>query len=76
MERTWQEVSESQCGVLSERSLRELKVTRAFVRNQVSAGRWAERTHSVYTTTTGPLSTEQLMWVALEHAGPAPCWAA
>jgi len=68
--RTWHEVAESQSGVLSERSLRELKVTRAFVRNQVAAGRWAERTHSVYTTTTGPLSREQLMWVALEHAGP------
>ena len=71
MGRTWQQVSEGQCGVLSERSLRELKVTRAFVRNQVGAGRWAERTHSVYTTTTGPLSREQLMWVGLEHAGPA-----
>jgi len=68
--KTWEGVSETQCGVLSERSLRELKVTRAFVRNQVSAGRWAERTHSVYTTTTGPLSRDQLMWVALEHAGP------
>jgi hypothetical protein len=70
MGKTWREVAESQSGVLSERSLRELKVTRAFVRNQVQAGRWAERTHSVYTTTTGPLSREQLLWVALEHAGP------
>jgi hypothetical protein len=69
--RTWYEVAESRSGVLSEATLRELRVTRAFVRNQVRAGRWAERTHSVYTTTTGPLSREQLMWVALEHAGPA-----
>jgi len=70
MGRTWQEVAESQSGVLSEPTLRELEVTRAFVRNQVRAGRWAERTSSVYTTTTGPLSREQLLWVALEHAGP------
>ena len=70
MEGTWQVVAARQCGVLSERSLRELGVTRAFVRNQVRAGRWAERTHSVYTTTTGPLSHEQRLWVAVEHAGP------
>jgi hypothetical protein len=69
--RTWHEVAESQSGVLSETTLRELGVTRAFVRNQVRAGRWAERTHSVLTTTTGPLSREQLLWVALEHAGRA-----
>ena len=70
MGRTWQEVAESQSGVLSEGSLRELHVTRALVRNQVRAGRWAERTHSVYTTTTGPLSRTQQLWVAVEHAGP------
>lgn len=64
-------MAESQAGVLSEATLRELGVRRAFVRNQVRADRWAERTHSVYSTTTGPLSREQLLWVALEHAGPA-----
>ncbi len=70
MGKTWQQEAESRCGVLSERTLRELKVSRAFVRNQLRAGRWAERTHSTYTTTTGPLSREQLLWVAVEHAGP------
>ncbi|HET6949955.1 MAG TPA: hypothetical protein VFI47_06260, partial [Acidimicrobiales bacterium] len=70
MDKTWQTVSESQCGVLAERTLRELEVTRGFVRNQVRAGRWAQRTHSVYTTSTGPLSREQRLWVAVEHAGP------
>lgn len=70
MQTTWQEAARRQCGVLSERRLRELRVTRAFVRNQVRAGRWVERTHSVYTTTTGPLSREQRLWVAVEHAGP------
>ena len=68
--RTWQEVAESQAGVLSEATLRELGVRRAFVRNQLRAGRWAERTHSVYSTTTGPLSREQLLWVALRARRP------
>ena len=63
-------MAENQAGVISEITLRELGVRRAFVRNQLRAGRWAERTHTVYTTTTGPLSREQLHWVALEHAGP------
>jgi len=67
---TWQEVSERQCGVLSEADLRVSGVSRAFVRNQLRAGRWARRTHSVFTTTTGPLSREQRLWVAVEHAGP------
>jgi len=67
---TWQEVSERQCGVLSEADLRASGVSRAFVRNQLRAGRWARRTHSVFTTTTGPLSREQQLWVAVEHAGP------
>lgn len=57
-------------GVLSERALREAEITRGFVRNQIAAGRWRARTHSTLTTTTGPLTREQFIWVALEHAGP------
>ena len=65
------EVAEGQCGVLSERSLRELKVTRAFVRNQVAC-RPLGRAH--------PLGLHHDHWPAvprtaavggLEHAGPA-----
>jgi len=67
---TWQERAARQAGVLSERDLRELRVPRAFVRNQLRAGRWAERTHAVLTTTTGPLSRDQLLHVAVAHAGP------
>lgn len=63
--------AEATGGVLSERALREAEITRGFVRNQISAGRWQARTHSTLTTTTGPLTREQFMWVALEHAGPA-----
>ena len=70
MGKSWQQEAERRCGVLSERALRELAVPRAFVRNQLRAGRWAQRTHSTYTTTTGPLSREQRLWVAVEHAGP------
>lgn len=60
----------SRAGVLSQRVLREAEITRAFVRSQVTARRWQPRSHSTLTTTTGPLSREQLLWVALEHAGP------
>lgn len=67
----WQERATRQCGVLSERDLRELSVPRGFVRNQLRASRWAERTHAVYTTTTGPLSPRQLMWTGVAHAGPS-----
>lgn len=67
----WEERAARQHGVLSERDLRELGVSRAFVRNQVRAGRWVERTHSVHTTTTGPLSRDQLLHLAVAHAGPA-----
>lgn len=70
MDTRWEREAALTCGVLSERRLRELGVTRGFVRNQVRAGRWAERTHSVYTTTTGPLSPEQRRWVAVLHCGP------
>ncbi len=70
MGETWHQRAARQAGVLSERDLRELCVPRAFVRNQVRADRWTERTHAVYTTTTGPLSREQLLHVAVAHAGP------
>ncbi|WP_377638872.1 hypothetical protein [Oryzobacter terrae] len=71
MAEQWEERAARQHGVLCERDLRELGVSRAFVRNQLRADRWAERTHSVYTTTTGPLSRQQLMWTAVAHAGPS-----
>jgi hypothetical protein len=41
-----------------------------LVRAQVDARRWTWRTESVLTTTTGPLSWQQRLWVAALHASP------
>jgi hypothetical protein len=56
--------------MISQRQLTELGVTRATVRNQLRARRWAQRTSSVFSTTTGPLSRDQQLWRAVLHAGP------
>ena len=66
----WRELASSQQGVVSRRQLYELKVTREMVRSQIRAERWAWRTDSVLTTTTGPLSWDQRLWVAALHCGP------
>jgi hypothetical protein len=66
----WYAVAGRQAGMLSQRQLHELGVTRSFVRNQLRAERWVQRTSSVYATTTGPLSRLQAMWLAVLHAGP------
>ena len=56
--------------MLSQAQLTELRLSRSFVRNQLRARRWAQRTSSVFSTTTGPLSREQRLWQAVLHAGP------
>lgn len=66
----WRDVADAQAGLLSRRQLNELGVDRWRVRNQIAAGRWAERSAMVISTTTGPLSREQVMWVGVLHAGP------
>lgn len=67
---TWPELAAAQAGVLSWRQLGELGVPRGLVRNKVASGRWARRTEEVFTITTGPLSREQLLWLAVLHCGP------
>jgi hypothetical protein len=66
----WYDVAERQAGMLAQRQLNQLGVTRSFVRNQLRARRWAQCTSSVFSTTTGPLSRPQLLWRAVLHAGP------
>ena len=46
------------------------RAARGFVRHQVVSGRWVRRTHNVLSTTTGPLSWEQRLWLGVLHAGP------
>jgi hypothetical protein len=70
MDRHWEATARRQHGMLSQRQLTELGMSRASVRAQLRAGRWSQRTSSVFSTTTGPLSWEQQLWRAVLHAGP------
>jgi hypothetical protein len=66
----WYDVARRQAGMLSQRQLTALGVSRSFVRNQIRAERWLQPTSSVFSTTTGPLARPQLLWRAVLHAGP------
>lgn len=66
----WRELARQQDGVLARRQLRQLGVTEATIRNHLRVGRWAERTSTVLTTTTGVLTWRQRLWAAVLHAGP------
>jgi hypothetical protein len=67
---TWPELAAGQAGMLSQRQLNTLGVRRGFVRNQLRARRWSQRTSSVLSVTTGPLTRDQRLWLATLHAGP------
>jgi len=55
--------------MIARRQLNELGIDHDLVRNQVRAGRWTPRSPRVVSTTTGPLSREQLQWLGVLHAG-------
>ncbi|SDS53921.1 hypothetical protein SAMN04488570_2108 [Nocardioides scoriae] len=59
----------AQAGLVARRQLRALGCDRKRVRNQVAARRWAERSSTVVSTFTGPLSREATMWLGALHAG-------
>ena len=67
----WASLAESQAGLLSHRQLRGLGVSRGEIRNHVRVGRWASRSGEVVSTTTGPLSPEQRLWLGVLHGGPS-----
>lgn len=70
MERPWDALAAAQAGLLSQRQVHELDVSRGTVRHELRMRRWSQRTSSVYSTTTGPLSWEQRLWLGVLHAGP------
>jgi hypothetical protein len=70
VDRLWMDLAETQAGLLSHRQLRELGVSRGEIRNHVRVGRWAVRSSEVVSTTTGPLSREQALWLGVLHGGP------
>jgi hypothetical protein len=67
----WAPLAEVQAGLLSHRQLRGLGVSRGEIRNHVRVGRWATRSGEVVSTTTGPLSPEQRLWLGVLHGGPS-----
>ncbi|HEV2797246.1 MAG TPA: hypothetical protein VGV65_06460 [Nocardioides sp.] len=69
-DRLWAQIAETQAGLLSHRQLRELGVSRGEIRNHVRVGRWAVRSSEVVSTTTGPLSPDQALWLGVLHGGP------
>ena len=69
-DRLWAQLAETQAGLLSHRQLRELGVSRGEIRNHIRVGRWAVRSTEVVSTTTGPLSPEQALWLGVLHGGP------
>ena len=68
--KTLDELIEDQAGVIARRQLNRLGIDADQVRDQVAAGRWAERTPRVISTVTGELTFEQRSWLAVLHAGP------
>ena len=70
-DRLWKQLADAQAGLLSHRQLRELGVSRGEIRNHVRVGRWAARSGEVVSTTTGPLSPEQALWLGVLHGGPS-----
>ncbi|MBD8868539.1 hypothetical protein [Nocardioides donggukensis] len=66
----WKALAARQQGMLARRQLNRLGFDSDRVRNQLAAGRWSERTPTVVSVTTGPLSWEQRLWLAVLHAGP------
>ena len=65
----WRPLAARQHGMLARRQLNALGLDHNYVRHQVAAERWALRTPTVVSTTTGRLTFMQRVWVGLLHAG-------
>src|SRR6476661_9256742 len=70
MEQDLETLIAEQAGMVARRQLTQHGTDWEGVRNQVAARRWVERTPRVISTTTGPLSWDQWLWLAVLHAGP------
>lgn len=65
----WQALAAAQEGMLARRQLRTLDVDSDAVRNRIAAGKWAARSRTVISTFTGPLDSQQRLWLGVLHAG-------
>lgn len=68
---SWRDLAEAQAGMLSRSQLRALGITESALRHHVAIGRWAHRSANVVSTTTGPLSVGQRLWLGVLHGGPS-----
>jgi very-short-patch-repair endonuclease len=66
---TWRGLAASQAGMLARRQLLTSGFDDQYVAHQIAAERWRMVSDVVVSTTTGPLSREQLMWAGVLHAG-------
>lgn len=62
-------LASAQGALVTRRQLLALGFDSDAVRNQVAARRWAVRSSTVVSTTTGVLSRDQEIWLAVLHAG-------
>src|SRR3954452_398030 len=58
-----------QAGLLTRRQLRELGADADYIRNQAAAGRWQAWGANVVALHTGPLTDEQVAWLAVLDGG-------
>ncbi|HNA98495.1 MAG TPA: type IV toxin-antitoxin system AbiEi family antitoxin domain-containing protein [Marmoricola sp.] len=65
----WQGLAQRQSGLITIGQLNSLGVSRSAVRHRLRTGRWVQRTSHVVSTTTGPLSCEQSLWLGVLHVG-------
>src|SRR4051795_4218427 len=63
------EFARRQSGLLTRRQLRELGIDADYVRNQIAAKRWQACTANVVALHTGPLSGDQVAWLAVLDGG-------
>lgn len=70
MDRRLEALIATQSGMVARRQLNAHGVDADRVRDQVTARRWVLHTPRVVSTTTGPLSWEQWLWLGVLHAGP------
>lgn len=59
-----------QAGLVSRAQLHAAGVDADYVRNQIRAGRWQAWGRRVIAVTTGPLSADQVAWLAVLDGGP------
>ncbi len=67
---SWQQIADSQCGVIAVRAVVAAGTSRSTIHRQVRTGRWQRPMAGVLVTRPQPLTRMQLLWCAVESIGP------